>query len=351
MLHEFLFANRAAIIARTRAKVLLRAAPRATEAELESGIPIFLDQLIEALRSPNAASHAIVDSASMHGRDLLKRGFTVAQVVYDYGDVCQAVTELAAETKASITADEFHAFNGCLDDAIAQAVTEYGRSREQSIAAQGTERLGDLAHELRNALGAAMLSFHTLKTGSVGLGGSTAALLDRSLRRLSTLIDSTVTQVRLESSSVASERVSVNQFIEEVEVVASMEANARGLSLSVAPVPPGIEVRVDRELLAGAITNLVQNALKFTRKSGRVSIKTTAANGSVRIDVEDECGGLGPGKAEELFRPFEQRAVDRTGLGLGLSISRRSIEAIGGHIGVRDVPGVGCVFTVELPRA
>jgi len=143
----------------------------------------------------------------------------------------------------------------------------------------------------------------------------------------------------------------VNQFIEEVEVVASMEANARGLSLSVAPVPPGIEVRVDRELLAGAITNLVQNALKFTRKSGRVSIKTTAANGSVRIDVEDECGGLGPGKAEELFRPFEQRAVDRTGLGLGLSISRRSIEAIGGHIGVRDVPGVGCVFTVELPRA
>ncbi len=351
MLHEFLFANRAAIIARTRVKVGLRAAPRATEAELENGIPLFLDQLIQALRSPNAASPAIVESASNHGRDLLKRGFTVAQVVYDYGDVCQAVTELAAETQAPITADEFHAFNGCLDDAIAQAVTEYGRSREQSITAQGTERLGDLAHELRNALGAAMLSFHTLKTGSVGLGGSTAALLDRSLRRLSTLIDSTVTQVRLESSSVAFERVSVNQFIEEIEVVASMEANARGLSLSVAPVLAGLEVMVDRELLAGAITNLIQNALKFTREGGRVSIKTTASNGRVRIAVEDECGGLGPGKAEELFRPFEQRAIDRTGLGLGLSISRRSVEAIGGTIAVRDVPGIGCVFTIELPQA
>jgi hypothetical protein len=351
MLHEFLFANRAAIIARTRIKVGLRAAPRATEAELENGIPLFLDQLIVALRSPNVASHALVESASNHGRDLLKRGFTVAQVVYDYGDVCQAVTELAAETQASISAEDFHAFNGCLDDAIAQAVTEYGRSREQSITAQGTERLGDLAHELRNALGAAMLSFHTLKTGSVGLGGSTAALLDRSLRRLSTLIDSTVTQVRLESSSVTSERVPVNQFIEEIEVVASMEANARGLALSVAPVPAGLEVMVDRELLMGAITNLMQNALKFTRKGGRVSIKTTAAKGRVRIDVEDECGGLGPGKAEELFRPFEQRSVDRTGLGLGLSISRRSVEAIGGHIGVRDVPGVGCVFTVDLPQA
>jgi signal transduction histidine kinase len=351
MLHEFLFANRAAIIARTRIKVGLRAAPRATEAELESGIPIFLDQLIEALRSPNSANQAIVESASNHGRDLLKRGFTVAQVVYDYGDVCQAVTELAAETNASITADEFHAFNGCLDDAIAQAVTEYGRRREQSITAEGTERLGDLAHELRNALGAAMLSFHTLKTGSVGLGGSTAALLDRSLRRLSTLIDSTVAQVRLASSSVASERVLVNQFIEEIEVIASMEANARGLSLAVAPVPAGIEVMVDRELLAGAITNLIQNALKFTRQGGRVSIKTSAAKGRVCIDVEDECGGLGPGKADELFRPFEQRAIDRSGLGLGLSISRRSVEAIGGHIRVRDVPGFGCVFTVELPRA
>jgi signal transduction histidine kinase len=350
MLHEFLFANRAAIIARTRIKVALRAAPRATEAELESGIPLFLDQLIETLRSPNTHSQAIVESATNHGRDLLKRGFTVAQVVYDYGDVCQAVTELAAETQAPITADEFHAFNGCLDDAIAQAVTEYGRSREQSITAQGTERLGDLAHELRNALGAAMLSFHTLKTGSVGLGGSTAALLDRSLRRLSILIDSTVTQVRLESSNVAAERVSVNQFIEEIEVVASMEANARGLSLSVAQVPADLEVMVDRELLAGAVTNLIQNALKFTHKGGRVSIKTTAAKGRVRIEVEDECGGLGPGKAEELFRPFEQRATDRTGLGLGLSISRRSVEAIGGSLGVRDIPGVGCVFTVELAQ-
>jgi hypothetical protein len=350
VLHDFLFANRAAIIARTRAKVGLRAAPRATDAELESGIPLFLDQLIDALRSPNAASDAMGKSASNHGRDLLKRGFTIAQVVYDYGDVCQAVTELAAETEASITADEFHAFNGCLDDAIAQAVTEYTRGRDQSIAAQGAERLGDLAHELRNALGAAMLSFHTLKTGSVGLGGSTSALLDRSLRRLSTLIDSTVTQVRLESSSLATERVSVSQFIEEIEVVASMEANARGLALSVLPVPAGIEVMVDRELLAGAVTNLIQNALKFTRQGGQVSIRTSAAQGRVCIEVEDECGGLGPGKVEGLFRPFEQRGLDRSGLGLGLSISRRSVEAIGGHIRVRDIAGVGCVFTVDLPQ-
>jgi signal transduction histidine kinase len=350
MLHEFLFANRAAIIARTRAKVAARPAPCATEAELENGIPLFLDQLIDSLQSPDAAIDAMVESASKHGRELLKRGFTVAQVVHDYGGVCQAVTELAGETNAPISPDEFHTFNRCLDNAIAQAVTEYTRTREQSITDEGTERLGSLAHELRNALGAAMLSFQTLQAGSVGVGGSTGALLGRSLRRLSGLIDSSVARVRLESAIRTVERVSVHLFIEEIEVAAAMEASARHLALAVTPVPPGVDVMVDRQLLAGAVTNLVQNAFKFTRPQGRVSLKTSSTPARVLIEVEDECGGLAPGKAEELFRPFEQRNSNRRGLGLGLSISRRSIEAIGGELRVRDVPGTGCVFSIDLPR-
>jgi len=351
VLHEFLFTNRAAIIARTRAKVAARPVPCATEAELENGIPLFIDQLIGALRSPSPSSEAVAESASKHGRELLKKGLTVAQVVHDYGGVCQAVTELAGEMDAPITADEFHTFNRLLDDAIAQAVTEYTRTREQSITDEGTERLGNLAHELRNALGAAMLYFQTLKMGSVGVGGSTAALLGRSLRTLAMLIDSSVARVRLESASLTIERVSVHQFIEEVEVAASMEASARDLALAVTPVPAGIDVSVDRQLLAGAVTNLIQNAFKFTRRGGRVSLKTSSTGNRVLIEVEDQCGGLAPGKAEELFRPFEQRSADRTGLGLGLSISRRSVKAIGGELRVRDMPGTGCVFSIDLPRA
>ena len=215
---------------------------------------------------------------------------------------------------------------------------------------EGTERLGNLAHELRNALGAAMLSFQTLKMGRVGVDGSTAAVLGRSLRTLARLIDSSVAQVRLESESLMIERVSMHQFIEEVEVAAAMEASARNLALAVTPVVPDIDIAVDRQLLAGAVTNLLQNAFKYTRPGGRVSLKASSTDRRVLIEVEDECGGLPPGKAEELFRPFEQRSSDRTGLGLGLSISRRSVEAIGGELRVRDVPGVGCVFTVDLPR-
>jgi signal transduction histidine kinase len=350
MLDEFLSSNRAEIIARTRAKVAVRLAPEATEEELAHGIPFFLDQLISALRASPASSDAIGETATRHGRDLLKQGFTVAQVVHDYGGLCKAVTELAAETNAPITAADFRVFNGCLDDAIAQAVTEYGRQREKSIADEGKARAGELAHELRNALGAAILAFETISTGTVGLRGSTAALLGRSLRRLSDLVEPSIALARLEGGGRTPERVSVREFIEEVEVGASLEASARNLSLAVTLCDPAVEVEVDRQLLAASVANLLQNAFKFTRARGKVLLRTTLAEERVLIEVEDQCGGLPPGDPQELFRRFEQRGRDRTGVGLGLAISRKSVEAEGGAIYVRDVPGLGCVFTIDLPR-
>ena len=115
----------------------------------------------------------MAQSALRHGGELRRAGFTVAQVVHDYGDVCQAVTELAIELEVPISADEFKTLNRCLDEAIAQAVTEYARQRELSLSDRGTERLGFFAHELRNLLANAMLAFEVLKSGTVGVGGST----------------------------------------------------------------------------------------------------------------------------------------------------------------------------------
>jgi signal transduction histidine kinase len=350
MLHEFLQSNRDAIIGRTRAKAAVRPAPLATEAELKDGIPLFLDQLIETLRLSQPSTEGMAQSAARHGRDLLKRGFTVAQVVHDYGGVCQAVTELASETKSSITAAEFHVFNRCLDEAIAEAVTEYTRSREKSITDEGAERMGDLSHELRNALGAAMLSFQVIKSGSVGPAGSTSAVLERSLRRALGLIESSVAQVRFDSGIRAPERVSMHQFLEEIEVAAHLEATARGLTLAVTPVVAGVDVNADRQLLGAAVANLLQNAFKFTRPHGQVTLKTSSINNRVLIEVEDECGGLPPGKPEDLVHRFEQRSQDKSGMGLGLAISRKSVEADGGQVRVRDLPGIGCVFTIDLPR-
>jgi signal transduction histidine kinase len=350
MLHEFLTANTQEIIVRTRAKVAARTTPMPTEAELKNGVPLFLSQLIDRLRLATTDSGAIEESAALHGGELLAMGFTVSQVIKGYGDVCQVVTQLADETDAPITVDEFNTFNRCLDDAVAHAVTEYERQRDESAAYEGTERLGVLAHEMRNRLNVAMLSFAMLRQGTVGIGGSTGAILGRSLRALRDLIDNSLAGVRLESGLGQRRRVSVSELVGEAVVDASMGADLGGFALAVTPVVNGIDVEVDQQILSAALGNLLQNAFKFSRPHGRISLRTTATADRVLIEVEDECGGLPPGETEELFRPFSQRSANRTGLGLGLSICRKGVEAMGGTISVRDLPGKGCVFSIELPR-
>jgi signal transduction histidine kinase len=347
LLHEFVTANRVEIIARCRARIAGRPAPRVTDAELEHGVPLFLDQLATTLRlALDPPDPAIGASAAKHGNDLRQRGFTIAQVVHDYGGICQTVTELAVERSAAITNREFQTFNLCLDDAIAGAVTEYGRLRDN----EGTERLGYLAHELRNLLNIAVLAFDVLKTGRVGWTGSTGAVLGRSLVGLRKLIDQELTEVRLAAGIQHREMMVVRDFIEEVEVAATMDANARGLRFSVESVEPDVLVHADRHILAAVLANLLQNAFKFTHPGGQVSLRVRGTGDRVLFDIEDACGGLPPEKIRELFTPFEQRGGDRSGLGLGLGIAARGARINDGEIHVLDRPGVGCVFTVDLPR-
>src|SRR5690606_31126430 len=127
MLHEFILVNRAELIMRCRAKVGDRSMPSRSDPEVDNGVPLFLDQLATTLRLRLSSSAEIGRTAAQHGHDLLLQGFSVSQVVHAYGDVCQAITELAVETDAPISTDDFRVLNRCLDDAIAGAVTEYGR--------------------------------------------------------------------------------------------------------------------------------------------------------------------------------------------------------------------------------
>jgi signal transduction histidine kinase len=356
LLHEFLTLHRDEIIARSRQKVATRMAPRPTAAELEHGVPLFLEQLVDTLQreqetAARKTSTEMTKSAQRHGGELKEAGFTVGQVVHGYGDVCQAVTELAMELEIPISADEFKTLNRCLDEAIAEAVTEFARQRDLSVSDRGTERLGFFAHELRNLLSNAMLAFEVLKTGTVGVGGSTGQVLGRNLVALRDLIDRSLAEVRLEAGLQRRKHVPLNELMEEVALAAAIEAKARGFQLTVTSVKPGLAIDVDRQLIAAALANLLQNAFKFSRAGGHVVLRTdtTSVEGHVLIEVEDECGGLPPGRAEDLFRPFEQRGSNRSGLGLGLAIARESVETNGGLIRARSLPGQGCVFTIELP--
>ena len=353
MLQEFITVHREEIVRRCIAKVATRSAPPPTDAEINHGVPLFLDQLVDALRLGLSSNPEIAKSAVLHGHDLLLQGFTVAQVVHDYGDVCQSITDLAVETDATISTDDFRSLNRCLDDAIAGAVTEYGRQRNQTDvdgeSARGSERLGFLAHELRNLISTATLAFEVLKKEIVGVAGSTGTVLHRSLVGLEALIGRSLAEVRLTQGVQNLERVLIAGFIDELTPGATLEANARGVRLTVLPVDDGVAITADRQVLAAVVGNLLQNAFKFTRPRTTVTLRIRASAERVLIEVEDECGGLPSGNVSELFRPFEQRSADRTGLGLGLAYSRWGAAVHNGRIYARNLPDRGCVFTVDLP--
>jgi signal transduction histidine kinase len=354
MLRDFLAVNRDEILAQARARVALRGAPLAQDEELLHGLPVFLDQLCEALRKEKL--HQVVDhseiqnSAGQHGDHLFHAGLTVAGVVNSYGDLCQVITGLAVEQHASIGADDFQTLNLCLDDATAGAVSAYSRQRERALSDEGTERLGVLAHELRNALNSAILAFGLIKKGVVATGGSTGAMLDRSHVRLQSLIDRSLADVRLDAGLLNLERAPVWEVIEEAEIGASVVAQTKGLRFEVTTADRMVFVEVDRPILVAAIANLLQNALKFTRPDTTVRLHTSTTTSRVLIEVEDECGGLPPGEAENLLRPFVQKGRDRSGVGLGLSICMKAVKMMAGELRIRDIPGKGCIFTIDLPK-
>lgn len=364
MLHEFLLENRKELAARCRAKVIERSSSQSAADEQEFGIPVLIEQLAHALGSERTLSphtgHACVSpgvdgSAGKHGNELLRAGFTVDQVVHDYGDLRQALTELALEKSAPITVEEFHSFNRCLDDAIAEAVTEFARQRDQLLSAEGiqtmNERLGCFAHELRNLLNTSMLAFLAIEHGKATLTGATGAVLGRSLIGLRDLVDRSLADVRLtEGLQVRRESITIGDLLDEVRISANLEAKSKGLTFDIASVERSLVISADRQMLCSALTNLVQNAFKFTRPYGHISVSAHAAADRVLIEIEDECGGLPAGKIEELFQPFKQQTSLRAEAGLGLAIARRAVEANGGKVRVRDIRGTGCVFTIDLPR-
>ena len=180
-LYQFIDKNRDELITRCRAKVAKRSAPPPTKAEIDHGVPLFLEQLCDELRHGPSKTHEISKGAMKHGHDLLVQGFNISQVVHGYGDVCQSITDLAVETGAPIGTDDFRTLNRCLDDAIAGAVTEFSR-------AQDVTRDGE-SHEMRDLIKTATTAFEVLRTGNVGVGGSTGAVLLRSLRAMDALVN------------------------------------------------------------------------------------------------------------------------------------------------------------------
>jgi hypothetical protein len=198
-LQDFITTNHDRLVAMTRGKAAKRnGAPRPAAIETKHGVHLFLDQLRgalydEARRGPSKQAQAdpptnpdIANTAALHGHDLLALGFSVDEVVHDYGDVCQAVTELAVELDAPISVTDFHTLNRCLDNAIAAAVTAWSTDRESALLASSSNRSND--DKLRRLVTGSLAIVEMLRDGKIGAGGSSATMLGRQLEEMRDLL-------------------------------------------------------------------------------------------------------------------------------------------------------------------
>jgi len=203
MLHDFLTANRNELIVRCKAKVAKRSSPKASAGDTH-GVPLFLQQLADTLyreqfttgraaakTQKTPAPTEIGHGAALHGAELLRNGYTVDQVVHDYGDVCQAVTEMAVEQKVVVTVDEFRTLNRCLDNAIADAVTAFssGQNAASADQADNLHKHESSMDEQRRLINVAIQTFDAIKTGKLGASGATGTVLVKTLSELRDLIN------------------------------------------------------------------------------------------------------------------------------------------------------------------
>jgi signal transduction histidine kinase len=377
---EFLKANETAILASVEEKSSALAGARPASEPARRGLSIFFNQLLHVLEhAPIEPTQANVDkdgmakaaddgdepaiahaagrpydvevarSAGAYGSVLQHLGYTLSHVVHAYGSICQSITELAIAKNASITNEEFRELNRCLDTAIAGAVTMFHAERAEGFNTRETEHLGFLAHELRNGLAIVNTSLRLIRSGTVGFSGSIGQVLDRALKRQQELIDRSLAEVRLRvDPKVHKETAPFLPLIDQMVSMAEEETSLKGQTLEM-DVEPGLKIEADQYLLFSAVSNLVQNAIKYTCAGGRIRIRGNSVGSQAIIEVEDQCGGLSSATPSDLFKPFEQQSKNRDGLGLGLTIAHRAIALNGGTIDVQNLPGRGCIFRISLP--
>jgi len=317
-------------------------------AELIDHIPAFVDELIRALHPDAMPLPPMSAHAEEHGEQRLALGFDVAEVVREYGMLHECILQIAGEEKQAITPREHELIVKWLNVGIADAVAQYVKQRDLELQRQNSEHLGFIAHELRNPLGAVKLAFGRLRRSELAQSG-TVEMVERGLKRMGDLIDGALSHASLKMGVIPRlAPVALRAFLHELETDAAIEAQAKGIEIVVV-APEDLIAEADPKLLRSAVSNLLHNALKFSHEQTKVVMSAARSEGRLTIEVMDACGGLPPGKAEELFDPLVQRGTNRSGFGLGLGIALQAAEAHNGTIRVRDMPGQGCAFVVDLP--
>ena len=356
-MYEFIEARKADILYNRLVK-LRETRPGQTDEALLNDLAHFIDGFVGVLRQDDPAGETetlqesavrqSVQAAEAAERGLVRRrqGAEITRVVHDYGVLCDKLNELAASQNYSFPSRDHQLINVSLDEAIANGVEAFTAATATEGCEDRAGSLGSLAHEIRRAVNAARLAFGLIRSGRVAASGSTADVAQRAYERIEALVQNDLVGARLQGKIPI--RLEEFQLAEVLGQLAEGAFPERRVQVGV-KVEPDLHVQADPRLITSAVGNLLKNAVKFTRDGGQVTLRAQQTGNATTIEVEDRCGGLPPGRVEALFRPFVQ-AADLRGGGLGLPIARGAVDAHGGTLSVKNLPGVGCIFTISLPR-
>jgi PAS domain S-box-containing protein len=247
------------------------------------------------------------------------------------------------------------------EDVQHEAELRKARSEAEAASAAKSEFLSSMSHELRTPMNA-ILGFAQLlqRDKRTPLSSSQQEKLGYVLQggeHLLRLIDDILDLSRIESGRImmSPEPVGVNEVLIELQQTLAPLAERAGIALSVPAAPHELsQVRADRTRFKQILLNFASNAIKYGRPDGgKVRIRVERSREErLRLSVEDDGIGIPLEKQDKIFQPFQragQEAGPIEGTGIGLSISKRLAELMGGSVGFRSTPGVGSEFWVELP--
>jgi signal transduction histidine kinase len=316
--------------------------------ELWDHLPQFFDEVLSSLRAEETPDLTATSASAAHGTQRLRVGFDLAEVIREYEILTECILDEIEAVGGSVSTRAFRRVQALLNAGRTEAVSAYIERRDADLAREHSQHIAFVAHELRSPLMAAFLAATTLHKTVSPEHDHAFGLLVRNLTSLRELIDQVLMADRLAGHlQLRREMLDLKSLLEEVVANSQLAAERSGVEVIV-DAPDHLPFNGDRRLLRSAISNLLGNAVKFTHEDGAITVRAKRSEGGIIIEVEDGCGGLPEGNSAELFEPFVQRGDNRTGFGLGLAIVKQAVEAHGGRAHVRNLPGRGCVFSIEL---
>jgi signal transduction histidine kinase len=324
--------------------------------ELWDHLPRFFDEVLAALHAEEGnrgeAAADLGSTASVaHGTQRLRVGFDLAEVLREYEILTECILDEVEAVGGSISTKAFRRVQRLLNAGRAQAIAAYIERRDLEMSRTHSQHVAFIAHELRSPLMSAFLAVTALRKNERPEDHWALGMLTRNLNALRELIDQVLTADRLAGQiQLKRERFDLRGLLEQVVVETRLAAQQREVEVTLEG-PDTLPVNGDQRLLRSAMGNVLSNAVKFTHEGGTIGVRAACQEGRVAVEVEDTCGGLPEGDTAQLFEPRVQRGEDRSGFGLGLAIVKQALDAHGGKVSVRNMPGKGCVFCLELPNS